>query len=365
MTIRTYFDISIGNEPQGRVIFELFTDLTPKTAENFRALCTGEKGIGQSGKQLHFKGCPFHRIIKNFMIQGGDFTAQNGTGGESIYGEKFEDENFDRKHDKPFLLSMANAGTNTNGSQFFITTVKTPHLDGKHVVFGQLLKGKSIIRALENTPTETGDRPKAACVITDCGELKEGEPDGVDVDDGTGDKWPEYPDDFEGPKEAEDLLPIIEELKSIGNAAFKKGDINLAAKKYTKAIRYLNEHPAFEPEQEDMKRKYALLSIPTHLNRAACRLRISNYVGAIEDCTVVLEGSVSQYANTSDKVKALFRRGSAKAKAKEYDSAVKDLEEAKRLMPDDKGIEKELGLVQKVIRERKEKERKTYAKMFE
>jgi peptidyl-prolyl isomerase D len=140
----TYFDIIIAGKPAGRIIFSLYNDLVPKTAENFRALCTGEKGEGKSGKKLSYQGSGFHRVIKQFMCQGGDFTAGNGTGGESIYGEKFEDEAFPVKHTKPFLLSMANAGPNTNGSQFFITTQPTAHLDGKHVVFGEVIRGKSV-----------------------------------------------------------------------------------------------------------------------------------------------------------------------------------------------------------------------------
>ncbi|KAI5283660.1 peptidyl-prolyl cis-trans isomerase cpr6, partial [Ascosphaera acerosa] len=143
---RVFFDIAIGQASPERVVFELFNDVVPKTAENFRALCTGEKGTGKAGKPLSYKGSIFHRVIKQFMIQGGDFTAFNGTGGESIYGEKFPDENFALKHDRPFLLSMANSGPGTNGSQFFVTTVPTPHLDGKHVVFGELLSGKGTVR---------------------------------------------------------------------------------------------------------------------------------------------------------------------------------------------------------------------------
>jgi peptidylprolyl isomerase len=167
---RVFFDISIGGTPAGRLSFELFADAVPKTAENFRALCTGEKGMGNSGKALSYKGSSFHRIIPDFMCQGGDFTAGNGTGGESIYGLKFADENFNLKHDKPGLLSMANAGPNTNGSQFFITTAVTPWLDGKHVVFGQLLEGLEVLQAMEACGSNSG-RPSAAVVIADCGAL--------------------------------------------------------------------------------------------------------------------------------------------------------------------------------------------------
>jgi peptidylprolyl isomerase len=168
---RVYFDITIGDKPAGRITFELFADTVPKTAENFRALCTGEKGIGKAGKPLHYKGCRFHRIIQQFMCQGGDFTRGNGTGGESIYGEKFADENFQHKHSTPGLLSMANAGPGTNGSQFFITTVVTPWLDGKHVVFGKVVDGQPVVAAMEAVGSRSGSTSKDV-VIADCGELK-------------------------------------------------------------------------------------------------------------------------------------------------------------------------------------------------
>lgn len=166
-----YFDIAIDDEPPQRIEIELFKNLVPKTAENFRALCTGEKGLAQCGKPLHYKGTIFHRLVKNFMIQGGDFQNANGTGGESIYGGKFDDENFKCKHLKRGYLSMANSGKNTNGSQFFITFKETPWLDGRHVVFGCVKSGMAYLDELEAVPTE-GERPQKTIRIVDCGEVK-------------------------------------------------------------------------------------------------------------------------------------------------------------------------------------------------
>ena len=171
VTQKVYFDITIDGEEAGRIVFGLFGNTVPKTADNFAKLTTGEAGIGNSGKPLHFKGSHFHRIIPGFMAQGGDFTNGNGTGGESIYGSKFQDENFTLKHSKPYLLSMANAGPNTNGSQFFITFAQTSWLDGRHTVFGEVIEGIDVVNKLEKIGSGSGATSKKA-VIADCGKLE-------------------------------------------------------------------------------------------------------------------------------------------------------------------------------------------------
>lgn len=184
--VRCFMDITIDDNKVGRIVFELREDIAPRTVENFRCLCTGEKGFSKlSGSPLHYKGSPFHRVIKGFMIQGGDTTKGNGTGGESIYGRRFDDEWPARpagadsrwihpasRHDRKYLLSMANAGKNTNGSQFFITTAPAPHLDGKHVVFGRVVQGKEVVDMIENQPVDSkSSRPFTKVVVSDCGEL--------------------------------------------------------------------------------------------------------------------------------------------------------------------------------------------------
>ena len=167
---RVFFDLTMNGQPFGRIVMELFKNVVPKTAENFRALCTGELGMGKSGKKLHYKGSHFHRVINDFMAQGGDFTRGNGTGGESIYGMKFEDENFKIRHSGPGDLSMANAGPGTNGSQFFITFIKCGWLDGKHVVFGRVEEGMNLVEQMNKKGSSSG-KPKATFVINDCGQL--------------------------------------------------------------------------------------------------------------------------------------------------------------------------------------------------
>ncbi|KAL4895540.1 peptidyl-prolyl cis-trans isomerase D [Aspergillus ambiguus] len=364
---RVYFDIQVGNQKTGRIALELFNDVVPKTADNFRALCTGEKGMGKQGKPLSFKGSIFHRVIKQFMIQGGDFTAFNGTGGESIYGEKFPDENFDLKHDRPFLLSMANSGPGTNGSQFFITTVPTPHLDGKHVVFGEVINGKSIVRKIENMPTQA-DKPTTDVTIVDCGELTGPDYDDADksVPDATGDPYEDFPDDHQGEElNAPVCYKIAGELKGFGNAAFKSGDLNLGLEKYQKGLRYLNEFPG--PDENDPKElegQMKALRFTLHSNSSLLANKLGQYRNGQSWASYALEVAPAANAQDADKAKALYRRAVASSGLKEEDAALKDLEEASKLAPNDAAIANEIARVKKAIKDREAKERATARKFF-
>jgi len=172
ITHKVYFDVKIGNKDAGRIVMGLFGEDVPKTVANFYHLCVGDKGTTKDGKhKLHYEGSSFHRVIPNFMIQGGDFTMHNGMGGASIYGEKFADENFKLKHMGAGYLSMANAGPNTNGSQFFITTVKTSWLDGRHVVFGKVIEGMDIVTKIEALGSQSG-KPSKKITIAKSGSLE-------------------------------------------------------------------------------------------------------------------------------------------------------------------------------------------------
>lgn len=366
----TFFDITIGGRPIGRIIFQLYSDAVPKTAENFRALCTGEKGTGQAGKPLHYKGSAFHRVIKSFMCQGGDFTAGNGTGGESIYGEKFEDEAFlpEYKHTKPFLLSMANAGPNTNGSQFFITTVATPHLDGKHVVFGQVVKGKSVVREMENVKTTAGDAPVSPVVIEDCGQLPADDPS-LSTDAATavegGDPYEDWPEDEESgdTEKTEFALKVASDVRAAGNALFKQGNVNGALTKYQKSLRYLDVHPESTLEGAEAE-SFRAVRVPVLLNVALTALKAQPAAPgiAIQSATRLLE---MKDLTETEKAKALYRRGQAYATNKQEEDAEKDLAAADTLLGGkDAALRAELEKVRARRKEKREKEKKAYRGLF-
>lgn len=337
---------------------QLYEDVVPKTAANFKALCSGDKGTAKTGQPLHYKGSGFHRVIKNFMIQGGDFTNGDGTGGESIYGSKFEDENFEKKHEKPFLLSMANAGQHTNGSQFFITTTETPHLDGKHVVFGEVVKGKGVVRAIEKLKTGSNDAPDEDVVISDCGVL---DPNTPEVAADEGDSYEDFPEDFDGDKSGESMFKIASDLKVLGNQYFKNGNLEKGLEKYAKALRYLLD---ISPDDaHSVKAQIRPLRTSLHLNSALLHLKLKHWRDAVQSATNVLDSPVPELTD-ADRAKAYFRRATAKAAIKDEDGALEDLNQAAKLMPGDGEIQKEVNRVKKIKSDRTTREKEAYKKMF-
>ncbi|KAI3922183.1 hypothetical protein MKX01_005872 [Papaver californicum] len=284
-------DISTGDEVEGRIVVELYT------------LCTGEKGIRpHTGVPLHFKGNCFHRVVKGFMIQGGDISARTGTGGESIYGLKFEDENFEMKHERKGILLMANSEPNTNGSQFFITTTRAPHLDDKHVVFGKVVKGMGVVRSIEHVYTSDSDSPILDCLIADCGEIPEGADDGSLNFFNDGDTYPSKTTRW----------PL---------------------KKYRKGLRYLD----ICWDKEDIDE--------------------GDLEGALLDTDFALRDG-------EPNVKALFRQGQANMALNAIDAAVECFKKALELEPNDGAIKKELAVAKKRIADRRDQEKKAYSKMF-
>lgn len=274
---RVFLDINMGGESLGRIVIELFANVCPKTAENFRALCTGEKGVGRAGKPLHYKNSIFHRVIKDFMLQFGDFTNFNGTGGESIYGEKFADENFVLTHTEPGLLSMANAGPGTNGSQVFITTAVTSWLDGKHVVFGKVIRGMDVVRMVEDQApgSQAQDKPRVDIVIENCGEIAQGEDDAAPLD--PRDPYPYSFDDLKVEEGEEKNCPTrikyANLLKEAGNEYYKEDNLTKAVAKYSKGLRYLtvSQNVVITPEES---MDLAKAKVPIFLNRAQCYLKL-------------------------------------------------------------------------------------------
>ncbi|KAL0879238.1 hypothetical protein ABMA27_003019 [Loxostege sticticalis] len=332
-----YLDIAIDGESAGRIIIELRSDVVPKTAENFRALCTGEKGVTSNGKPLHFKGTKFHKAISQFMVQGGDIVNGDGTGGESIYGPTFEDENFILKHEEG-VLSMANRGRpHTNGSQFCITTVECPQLDGTNVVFGRVLAGLGLVHEVQACSDDA--RPRVECVIESCGELS-GEWD-ARCCDGTLDRLPDYPADMPHLHRVhiEELMSSINDVKCSGNQLFSVSRYKAATRKYRKCLRYLpHAHAAIQhmcdaPRRHSYNDVVATYTQQCHLNLAACYMKLDDYTNCVKSCSEVLE-------TDSRNEKALYRRGQANFALKNYDAALSDLKQAEKVSPNNRAIQK-------------------------
>ncbi|GMH24612.1 hypothetical protein Nepgr_026455 [Nepenthes gracilis] len=344
---RCFMDISIGGELEGRIVMELYSDVVPKTAENFRALCTGERGISpDTNVSLHYKGVCFHSVTKGLMIQGGDISAKNGTGGESIYGLTFEDENFELKHERKGILSMVNSGPNTNGSQFFITTTQTHHLDGKNVVFGRVIKGLGVIRSIEHVAVGDNNHPSLDIIIADCGEIPEGEDDGVSDFFKDGDTYPDWPADLDvKPGELSWWMSAVECIKAFGNEKYKKQDYKMAIRKYCKAMRYLDV--CWEKEELDLEKSISLKKMRSQIytNSSACKLKLGDIEGALWDTDLAIR-------DEEDNAKAHFRKGQALMTINDVDTAVKSFSKALELEPNDGIIKKELAAAKKKITDR-------------
>ncbi|CCW64378.1 unnamed protein product [Phytomonas sp. EM1] len=348
-----WFDVTIGGKPlKERIIMELFDDVTPKTCENFRKLCLGNDGKTLEGSNIPmtYKGTIFHRVISGFMIQGGDYTNHNGTGGASIYGEKFPDENFEVACEKAGLLAMANAGPNTNGSQFFITAAPCPHLTGRHVVFGRVVRGMNSVRAIEHIATGANDKPKEDCRIEGCGVLADLP---VEEPAADGDAYPDYPEDCEPRLKDEMLIEAGEAIRQVGNHHFKEGNFEAAVGKYSKASRYLRGVSQSRAEEADVKEKLVACSN----NMAMCFIKLGNFGAARKAATEVLDID----KNNS---KAFFRRGVAALSSGDAESAAEDLAKSQALEPENQEITAKLNQAKEVIKARKAKLAAGLKKMF-
>ncbi|KAF5308316.1 hypothetical protein FQR65_LT06310 [Abscondita terminalis] len=348
-----YLDIVIGDEKAGRVVIELFNTIVPKTAHNFLSLCVGSKGIGSLGKRLCYQGTQFHRVVPQFMVQGGDITKDDGTGGESIYGKEFEDENFEILHGEEGRVGMANAGPNTNNSQFYITTVPCPHLDNINVVFGQVRKGLNIIREIGDVQ-RNGDVPVVRCFIKKCGELKYGDSWNINEDDGTADVYPPWPDDW-GTTCNEKFEEAITNIKHSGNHFFKQQNYIDSDRKYRKSLRYIDY---FLSTGKGFNSKLVQnMKVSSLLNLAAVRLKKCKYQDANLYCDQAL-------TIDTENGKAFYRRAQARIGLKDYDKALVDLKTALKLCPNDKLIQNELHNATQMKLNYLQREKQIFSKMF-
>ncbi|KMQ95238.1 peptidyl-prolyl cis-trans isomerase d-like protein [Lasius niger] len=361
-----FLDVAIGSEKVGRIVIELFKHVVPQTAENFRALCTGEKGAGTKATRLHYKGSIFHKVVSQFMIQGGDIVNFDGTNGESIYGPYFNDENFTLRHTSAGLLSMVNEGQpHTNSSQFIITVQPSTHLDNTNVVFGKVIKGMGAVLEINKVQRGTEDIPIDKISIIDCGELKKDENWGLEENDGSKDVYTPWPEDWDYSLYIERLShnymeKVITNIKDSGNFYFSKKNFVDAGRKYKKALRYY----LWMCQQKDMPDTIYVSLVDLKsillLNLAAVHLNRKQYREVIHLCNEVLETD-----NTNGK--ALFRRGQAYTGLSEYKLGITDLERAFEMCPDkdtQDNIAKEIRKVKKMENSYLEFEKIICQKMF-
>ncbi|KAB0798810.1 hypothetical protein PPYR_06690 [Photinus pyralis] len=347
-----YLDIKIGLEKSGRVIIELFDDIVPRTVKNFKSLCLGSEDPVLC-KPLCYQGTQFHRVVPQFMVQGGDVTKNDGTGGRSIYGKQFDDENFELTHSEEGRVGMANAGANTNNSQFYITTVPCPHLDNINVVFGQVRKGLNIIREMGEVPRDN-DVPIIKCIIEKCGILEPGKLWGINENDGTLDVYPPWPDDWEVASD-EKLENVISNIKHSGNYYFKRHNYVDSDRKYKKALRYI-DYLLTSGSGYDSK-IVSEIKVCSLLNLAAVRIK----KGKFQDANIYCNQAI---ALDSQNGKAHYRRAQALIGLKEYDKALLDLNKAYNFCPSDKLIQNELQKVKNLKLNYLQKEKMIFSKMF-
>ncbi|CAK7905585.1 peptidyl-prolyl cis-trans isomerase CYP7 [[Candida] anglica] len=371
-----YLDVSIDGTPTGRIVVELYDDLAPKTTENFRSLIAAGS----------YNGNVFHRVVKNFVIQAGDTVygmmkegkdseypppAAVGTGNVSSFadGAPFEDENMTAL-DGPFILCMANTGPNTNGSQFFITTYPQPHLTGKHTVFGHVVHGKSVVRAVERVDTDgTTNLPRQPVRIDEAGEWQLGMPVPVfnaSYDQIGGDVYEEHPDDdthidHESSSSVHEAATII---KGSGTLLFKAGRKQEALLKYIKCLRYVMEFFPDEDQEPDWYAKYVDLKAKLYLNLALVSLQLGNPKRAVDYSTFLLEMDEKPLPGPADRAKAHFRKGTGLIELKKYKEAVAELRKASELVEGDKAIERELERATAKFEQSKKDEKARYANFF-
>ncbi|XP_044749362.1 peptidyl-prolyl cis-trans isomerase D [Coccinella septempunctata] len=351
-----YLDIAFDNVRVGRLIIELFKNMAPKTVENFRALCTGEKGLGRKNKPLHYKGCKFHRIIPQCFAQGGDITDNNGNGGESIYENGyFEVENCKRIHDEEGLVGMATVpNTNIVNSQFYITVVPCEQLDGTNIVFGKVKKGLDIVKEMSSIERKD-DCPLEDIVIHDCGELKKGEPWNILIPDDTDDVFPPWPNDWDDAKDCQTIERAIDTIRESGNFYFAKKSFSESQGKYLKVLRYIDWYlkTGKSPNESFAKSN----KFRTLLNLAAVKLERKKYREALQYCNEC-------EAMDSTNGKVYYRRAQARLGLRDIDESLEDLKRAMSLSPNNKAVKDFFKVAKSDKLKHLRKERAFFKKVF-